>query len=154
MKTAKILMITLLCCIVMGVFSLTLHAKNEKISAPKEHGTYIKTSKGLIRLLPNIVFDEKGIVFLEANDPAHFFLKDFQYFVIYGKYEMSVLTLNPMLFMQPSALGKPRFAFGKNVDFDIKPQGTDLYIIKPRGLLGRGYYSIWINETAWDFILD
>ena len=29
-----------------------------------------------------------------------------------------------------------------------------MYIIKPKGLLGRGYYSIWINDTAWDFMLD
>lgn len=154
MKTVKVLMVAALCCILMGAFSLTLHAKNEKITAPKEPGAYIKTSKGLIRLLPNIVFDEGNAIFVESNNPTHYFLKDFQYFVLYGKYDLSVLTLNPMMFMQPSAVGKPRFAFGKNVDFDIKSQGKDLYTVKPKGLLGRGYYSIWINETAWDFILD
>ncbi len=154
MKTIRVIFIAALCCFMLGAFTLALHAKNEKITAPKEPGAYIKTNKGLIRLLPNIVFDEKGVFFLEANDPAHFFMKDVQYFVLYGKHDISVLTLNPMLFLQPSAVGKPRFAFGKSVDSDIKSQGTGLYTIKPKGLLGRGYYSIWINETAWDFILD
>ena len=59
-----------------------------------------------------------------------------------------------MGFYQPSSLGKLRFAFGKPIDIDVKQQGKDMYIIKPKGLLARGYYSIWINDTAWDFILD
>jgi len=143
-----------LCLVFLGASATIAFAKNEKVATPKEYGAYIKTSKGLIRLLPNIVFDEDGVIFVESNNPAHFFLKDFQYFVLYGKYEMSVLTVNPMGFYQSSALGKPRFAFGKDIEIDVKPQGKDMYIIKPKGLLGRGYYSIWINDTAWDFMLD
>lgn len=154
MKTTKIFLTAILCFFLLGVFASVLSAKNDKITAPKEHGAYIKTNKGLIRLLPNIVFDQNDVFFIESNNPAHFLMKDVQYFVLYGKYDLNVLTLNPMGFFQPSGLGKPRFVFGKNVDFDIKPQGNDLYTIKPKGLLGRGYYSIWINETAWDFILD
>lgn len=147
-------MIVALCLILLGAFTAAAAPKNEKAATPKEYGTYIKTSKGLIRILPNIVFDENGVVFIESNNPAHFFLKDFQYFVLYGKQDMAVLTLNPMGFYQPSALGKPRFAFGKDIEIDVKPQGKDMYIIKPKKLLGRGYYSIWINDTAWDFMLD
>ncbi len=154
MKKIRTGCIVALCLILLGTFTVTAAAKNEKVATPKEYGTYIKTSKGLIRILPNIVFDENGVVFIESNNPAHFFLKDFQYFVLYGKQDMTVLTLNPMGFYQPSALGKPRFAFGKNIDIDVKPQGKDTYIIKPRGLLGRGYFSLWINDTAWDFMLD
>ena len=154
MKKTRIVCIATLCLILLGAFAAAAYAKNEKVATPKEYGTYIKTSKGLIRILPNIVFDEKGVVFVESNNPAHFFLKDVQYFVLYGKQDMTVLTLNPMGFYQPSSLGKPRFAFGKNIDIDVKSQGKDLYIIKPRGLLGRGYYSLWINDTAWDFMLD
>ncbi len=152
-KLRTICVITL-CLVLFAAFATAVLAKNEKVATPKEYGAYIKTSKGFVRLLPNIVFDENGVVFVESNNPAHFFLKDFQYFVLYGNYEMSVLTVNPMGFYQPSALGKPRFAFGKNIGIDVKPQGKDMYIIKPKELLGRGYYSIWINDTAWDFMLD
>mgnify|MGYP001423319085 FL=1 len=110
-----------LCLVFLGASATIAFAKNEKVATPKEYGAYIKTSKGLIRLLPNIVFDEDGVIFVESNNPAHFFLKDFQYFVLYGKYEMSVLTVNPMGFYQSSALGKPRFAFGKDIEIDVKP---------------------------------
>jgi hypothetical protein len=146
--------VIILCLVLFAAFSTAVFAKNEKVATPKEHGAYIKTSKGLVRLLPNIVFDEDGVVFVESNNPAHFFLKDVPFFGRYGKYEMNVLTVNPMGFYQPSALGKPRFAFGKDIEIDVRPQGKDMYIIKPKGLLGRGYYSIWINDTAWDFMLD
>lgn len=142
----------------------SLHAKNEKpakavravktISGIKEFGVYVKLNKGHVRLLPNIVFEEESVFFIESNDPAHYFLKDVEYFVLYGPHDMSVLTVNPMGFFKPSSLGKPRFAFGKDIAVDLKEQRKDMYIIKPKGLLGRGYYSIWINDTAWDFVLD
>ena len=154
MKKTKIVCGIAFCLILFCVFAASVYAKNEKVATPREPGVYIKTTKGLIRLLPNIVFDENGVFFVESNDPAHFFMKDFQYFVLYGKHDMSVLTVNPMGFYQPSALGKPRFAFGKDIEVDVKSQGKDMYIVKPKGLLSRGYYSIWINETAWDFMLD
>lgn len=154
MTKTRVTCIAVLCLILFAAFVTAVHAKNQKVTTPKDYGAYIKTSKGLIRLLPNIVFDEGDVLFVESNNPAHFPLKDFQYFVLYGKHDLNVLTVNPMGALQPSVLGKARFAFGKNVEIDVKPQGTDMYIIKPKGLLGRGYYSIWINETAWDFILD
>ena len=156
-----------LCAALFCLFSAaTLNAKNEKpakgsvstggkaLTAIKEHGAYIKLSKGYVRILPNIVFDENGVFFVESNNPAHYFLKDVEYFVVYGDFDFSVLTINPMGFYQPSALGKPRFAFGKEIEITAKEQGKNMYILKPKGLLGRGYYSIWINDTAWDFILD
>jgi len=154
-----------LCMTLFCLFSAApLYAKNEKpakggqaaktVQGIKDHGAYVKLAKGYARILPNIVFDEGDIFFVESNNPPHYFLKDVEYFVLYGLYDMSVLTVNPMGFVQASSLGKPRFAFGKPIDVDVKQQGKDMYIIKPKGLLGRGYYSIWINDTAWDFLLD
>jgi hypothetical protein len=131
----------------------SVYAKDEKIS-PKEPGVYIKTDKGLKRLLPNIVFEEERMIYIESNNPAHFLLKDFEYFVFFGKYNFKFLTLNPMGFFKASPLGKQAFIFGKTVDVDLKQIGTDLYTAKPKGLLGRGYYSLWIEDSAWDFILD
>ncbi len=147
-----------LCRVLMGILfivliSIPLYAKDDKIN-PKEPGVYIKTDKALKRLLPNIIFDEQNLIFIESNNPPHFFLKDVKYFVVFGKYDLSVLTLNPMLFAGPSSLGKPRFIFGKNETIETKKIGTDLYMVKPKGLLGRGYYSLWINDSAWDLFLD
>ena len=154
-----------LCLALFCLFSAApLYAKNEKpakggkaaktVAGIKEYGTYVKLTKGYVRILPNIVFDEGNVFFIESNNPPHYFLKDLEYFVVYGQHDMSVLTVNPMGFYQPTSLGKPRLAFGKAIGIDVKPQGKDMYIIKPKGLLARGYYSIWINDTAWDFILD
>ena len=132
----------------------SVFAKDDKIS-PKEAGVYVKTNKGLNRLLPNIVFtNDDRIFYIESNNPAHFLLKDVEYFVFFGKYEFKVLTLNPMVFFQASPIGRPSFMFGKDIDFEIKQTGTDLYTVKPKGLLGRGYYSLWINDVVWDFVLD
>jgi hypothetical protein len=104
--------------------------------------------------MPNIVFDEKGLYYIEMNNPQHYLLKDVQFFVIYGKYNLQVLTINALLFFQPSPVGKPRFIFGKELAFDVKKRAEDLYVIKPKELLGRGYMSLWINDTAWDFIIE
>ena len=132
----------------------SVFAKDDKIN-PKEPGVYIKTDKGLKRLLPNIVFDRKRNLYcVESNNPAHFLLKDIEYFVFFGKYDFQFLTLNPMVLFQVSPLGKPAFIFGKNIDIEMNKIGTDLYTVKPKGLLGRGYYSLWIDDSAWDFILD
>ncbi|MBA4390781.1 MAG: hypothetical protein C0399_07570 [Syntrophus sp. (in: bacteria)] len=146
------------CRILIGILliimiSVPLYAKDDKIN-PKEPGVYIKTNKALKRLLPNIIFNEQNLIFIESNNPPHFFLRDLQHFVVYGKYDLSVLTLNPMLFTGPSPLGKGRFIFGKNETIETKKIGTDLYTVKPKGLLGRGYYSLWINDSAWDLFLD
>ncbi len=153
MKTGKLpaLIITVLFLI---IFSVSLHAKEVKITPPKEFGVYVMSNKVMKRLLPNIVFDDKGVLYVEMNNPQRFLLKDIDYFVLYGKQDLKVLTLNPMNFTGQSPLGKPRFIFGKAVDLDVKQAGTDLYTLKPKGLLGRGYFALWINDTAWDFIID
>lgn len=149
----KITRCIMLCTVCILMVCTPLYGKDDKVN-PKEVGVYAKTNKGLIRILPNIVFDVQGILYIESNDPVHFLLKDIEHFVIYGQYNIDVLTLNPMAFLGISPLGKPRFLFGKNVDFELKKRGNDLYSVKPKGLLGRGYYSLWINDTAWDFVLD
>ncbi|NLW34659.1 MAG: hypothetical protein GXY80_04135 [Syntrophorhabdus aromaticivorans] len=149
-RAAKILICVL---IIMVSFSVVLHGK-EDFSKPKEFGVYIKTGSGLKRLMPNIVFEERGLLYIEMNNPPRFLLKDVEFFVLYGKHDMGVLTINPLLFFQPSELGKLRYIFGKEIGFDVKKQGEDLYVVKPKGLLGRGYMTLWINETAWDFVID
>ncbi len=133
--------------------SVPLYGKDEKVH-PKEFGVYIKTQKSLVRLIPNVVFDERGVFFIESNNPARFVLKDIEYFVVYGKYDINVLTLNSLLFFNPSPLGKPRYIFGKDIDINVKKQGTDLYSVRQKGLFSRGYYSLWINDTAWDFVIE
>jgi hypothetical protein len=130
-----------------------LYGKDDKIK-PKEPGVYIKTNKSLIRLLPNMVFDEQRILFIESNNPGHFFLKDIEYFIVSGKYNMDVLTLNPLLFINVSPLGKPRFIFGKDTEIDVKSKGGNLYLVKPKTLMGRGYYCLWIEDTVWDFVIE
>ena len=133
--------------------AVALHAK-EDVATPKEYGVYIKTPKTLKRLLPNIVFDEKGVLYIESNNPQRFSLADVQQFVIYGKYEIKYLTLNPMLFVSETALHKSRFLFGKDIALEVVRKSDVLYTVKPKGLFGRGYYSLWINDTAWDFVIE
>lgn len=147
--------ITMLCILFLltTLFSVPLYGKDVK-SKPKEFGVYVKTNKTLVRLLPNMVFDERGIFFIESNNPQRFILKDIDSFVIYGQYDLSVLTLNSLLFFQTSPLGKPRYIFGKEIDINVKKQGTDFYSVKQKGLLSRGYYCLWINDTAWDFVIE
>jgi hypothetical protein len=132
--------------------AIPLYAKDDK--PPKEFGVYLVTNGGMKRLVPNVVFDENGLLYIESRNPPRFALKDIDHFVLYGKHDMQVLTLNPMLFMQASRLGKARYGFGKNVDFDARKRGNDLYTVKPRGLMGRGYFCLWINDTAWDFVIE
>ena len=142
-----------ICILLILMIGSSVFAKDDKIN-PKEPGVYIKTDKGLKRLLPNIVYNEEGAIYVESNNPAHFLLKDVEYFVFFGKYDFKFLTLNPMVFFQASPLGKPAFIFGRDVAMDMKQIGTDLYTAKPKKLLGRGYYSLWIEDSAWDFMLD
>ena len=145
---------TALCVVSVSLFAVTLLHGKDDFTKPKEFGVYVKTEKALKRLMPNIVFDEKGLLYIEMNNPPRFLLKDVEFFVIYGKYDMKVLTMNPMLFFQPSSLGKQRYAFGKEIAFDLKKRSDDLYVVKSKELLGRGYTSIWINDSAWDFIIE
>lgn len=154
MKRVFKLLCKTLCVVSIFLFTVTfLHAKDD-FAKPKELGVYVKTEKGLKRLVPNIVFDEKGVLFVELNNPPRFLLKDVQFFVINGNYDLKVLTLNPLLFFQPSPLGKQRYILGKAIAFDLKKRSDDLYVVKPKELLGRGYIALWINDSAWDFIIE
>jgi hypothetical protein len=143
----------LICIFLILMLGSGVYAKDDKIS-PKEFGVHVKTDKGLKRLVPNIVFTEEEVFYVESNNPAHFLLKDVEYFVFYGKYDFTYLTLNPMVLLKVSPLGKSAFMFGKTINLEMKQIGTDLYTAKSKVLLGRGYYSLWIEDSAWDFILD
>jgi len=154
MKYAYTYLCKTLCVISIFLFAVTLAYGKDDFAKPKEFGVYVKTEKGLKRIVPNIVFNEKGVLFIEMNNPARFLLKDVEFFVIYGKYDLTVLTLNPLLFFQPSPLGKQRYILGKAIAFDLKKKSDDLYTVKPKELLGRGYMALWINDSAWDFIID
>jgi hypothetical protein len=150
-------MVRFLCLSIFSVVFLLsatpLYSKDD-FAKPKEFGVYVKTEKGLKRLTPNIVFDEKGLLYIEMNNPPRFLLKDIEFFVIYGKYDLKVLTMNPMLFFQSSRLGKMRYVFGKEISFDLKKRSDDLHTVKSKELMGRGYTAIWINDSAWDFIIE
>ncbi len=88
-----------LCVVFICLFAVTLLHGKDDFTKPKEFGVYVKTEKGLKRLVPNIVFNEKGVLFVEPKQSCSFsFKKDVQFFVIYGKYDLTVLTLNPLLF--------------------------------------------------------
>ena len=153
MKPGRKLWIILVFVLLIFSLNIPLYGKDDRVQ-PKEFGVYIKTQKSIVRLMPNVVFDERGVFFIESNNPARFVLKDIEHFVIYGKYDMSILTLNSLLFFNPSPLGKARYIFGKDIEINVKKQGTDLYSIKQKGLLSRGYYCLWINDSAWDFVIE
>ena len=149
----RVVAVMLLAGIVAALCNVALYAK-EDVTAPKEYGVYIKTPKGMKRLLPNVIFDEKGILYLESNNPPRFSLADVEQFIVYGKYEIKYLTLNPMLFVNETPLGKSRYLFGKEIELDVVKKGDLLYTAKTKGLFGRGYYSLWINDSAWDFVIE
>ena len=105
--------------------------------------------------MPNIAHvGEGGVYFVEMNNPATYPLKDVEYFVVFGKQDMGLLTLNPMVFLTETPLGKVRFMFGKDIELTSTQRSKDYYVLKPKGILGRGYYSFWIEDTAWDFIIN
>jgi hypothetical protein len=142
-----------ICMLLIALAGGPLYGKDDKIK-PKEPGVYIKADKSLIRLLPNMVFDEQGLLFIESNNPRRFFLKNIEYFMVFGKYSIDFVTINPLLFLNVSSLGKPHFIIGKDMEIDIKNIGVDLYTLKPKTLMGRGYYCIWIEDTVWDFVIE
>jgi hypothetical protein len=142
-----------LAVMVVLVASVMSSAK-EDVVAPKEYGVYMKTQKTQKRLMPNIVFDEKGLLYIESNSPQRFPLADVGGFIIFGKYEMKFLTLNPLLFVSESSLGKSRFIIGKDIEIEVAKKSDLLYTVTPKGLFGRGYYGLWINDTVWDFIVE
>ncbi len=131
-----------------------LRAAKDDVPTPKEYGVYVKTATKLVRILPNIVFQEGKMLYIESNNPPHFSLKDVKYFLLYGSPDMQYLTFNNLLFINQSPLGKPRFIFGKEVEVEVKNRGDALYTVRPKGLFGRGYYALWINDSAWDFIVE
>ena len=149
----RLVAVTAVAVLAVALCAVTLHAK-EDVATPKEYGVYVKTPKTLKRLLPNIVFDEKGVLFIESNNPQRFPLAEVQQFVIYGKYDIKYLTLNPMLFVTQTALHRSRFIFGKDIQLEVAKKNDTLYTAKPTALFGRGYYSLWINDTAWDFVIE
>jgi len=129
-----------------------LYAAKDDAPTPKEYGVYVKTTAKLVRLLPNIVFDAR-IPYVESNNPAHFPLKDIKYFVMYGNRQMQYLTLNNLVPIGET-VGKLRFMFGREVAAEVKKRSDVLYEVQPKGLFGRGYYALWINDSAWDFIVE
>jgi hypothetical protein len=130
------------------------HAANESMPTPGEYGVYAKTANGLARIVTNIVYDDQRVLYLESNKPAHFPLNSIEYFVIYGKHDMQYLTLNNLKPLSVTPLGIPRFMFGLEVSLTVQKRSEVLYMVKPKGLFGRGYYALWINDSAWDFIVD
>ncbi len=144
--------------LILGLVVLCLagsaHAASENVPVPQEYGVYAKTDKGLTRIITNIVHDEQRVLYLERNKPVTLPLNGVQYFIIYGKYDMQYLTLNNLKPFQMTSLGVQRFMFGIGLDLDVQKKGDILYRVKPKGLFGRGYYALWINDSAWDFIIE
>jgi hypothetical protein len=130
------------------------HAASENVPVPKEYGIYAKTGKGLTRIISNIVYDDQRILYLERNNPVSFPLNSVQYFIIYGKHDMPYLTLNNLKGFQMTSLGVRRYMLGPEVGLDVRKKTDILYTVKPKGLFGRGYYALWINDSAWDFIIE
>jgi hypothetical protein len=153
MAMKRLLGAALVVSLIVGPYCVALHAK-EDVATPKEYGVYVKMKKTTKRLLPNIVFEEKGLLYVESNNPAQFPLAEVELFIIYGKYDIKYLTFNPMLFVSTTALGKSRFLFGKELELEVAKKNDLLHTVKPKSLLGRGYYSLWINDTAWDFVIE
>lgn len=130
-----------------------VHAAKDA-SVPEEYGVYAKTEKGLVRIITNVVYDDQQVLYLESNKPARFHLKSVQYFVMYGNHQMQYLTLNNLKPFQMGPLGIPRYMLGADVPIAVQKKNDLLYIVKPKGLFGRGYYALWINDSAWDFLID
>jgi hypothetical protein len=151
MRPAKV--ITLVVAVLAMLCVPALAAKQDQ-ERPKEFGLYASTGKGLQRITPNIIFDRDGVLYIESNETKGLSLKDIQHFVIYGKQDITYLTLNPLLFVQQSPLGKTRYVFGKDIPIEVKKIGETLYSIKPQGPFGRGYYSFWLDDLVWDFIIE
>jgi len=147
--------VNVIALVALGLFLVAqTGAASDAVPIPKEFGVYAKTSKGLKRILPNIVSDQDQVFYLEPNNPQKFPLGSVDYFVINGDYDIRYLTLNPLKPFQLGPVGNPRVMFGKDMEVTVMKKGDTLYTIKPKGLFGRGYYAIWINDTAWDFLIE
>jgi hypothetical protein len=123
-------------------------------STPDEYGVYAKTDKGLVRIVTSVVFDDETVLYIESNKPTRFHLNAVEYFVIYGKHDMQYLTLNNLKPFQIGPLGIPRYMLGPDIPVTVQKKSDLLYTVRPKGLFGRGYYALWINDSAWDFIID
>jgi len=154
----------LFCCMLVAlVTAAPVHGENkteedkkrsDAFARPAEHGVYVKTEQALKRLMPNIVFEEGGLLYLESINPPHFPLKDLEDFVVYGIHDLRFLTLNRLVPIPPSPVGKPRFMFGKEIPCEVKKQGNNLCTVRSKELMGRGYFALWINDMAWDFLIE
>jgi hypothetical protein len=131
-----------------------LSATKESVPTPSEYGVYAKTATGLVRIMTNEVYDDERILYVEGNKPVHFPLNSVEYFVIYGNHDMQYLTLNELKPFEMSPLGVPRFMLGRGMPVTVQKKSNILYTVKPKGLFGRGYYALWINDSAWDFMID
>jgi hypothetical protein len=151
MRSAKNIILILA---VLSLLCTPAFAAKEDQETPKEFGLYAKTTKGLHRITPNIIFDQDGVLYIESNEPQRFPLNAIQHFVIYGKQDITYLTLNPLLFFQQSPLGRTRFVLGKDIPIETKKIGELMYSIKPKSLFGRGYYCFWLEDLVWDFIVE
>jgi hypothetical protein len=43
---------------------------------------------------------------------------------------------------------------GPDIPLTVEKKSDLLYTAKPKGLFGRGYYALWINDSVWDFIIE
>lgn len=131
-------------------------AAKENVPTPGEYGVYAKTAKGLTRIVTNIVYEEERthILYLEGNKPIRFPLSTVEYFVIYGKHNMQYFTLNNLKPLRMTPLGVPCFMFGTEVSIDVQKKSDVLFVVKPKGMLGRGYYALWVEDSAWDFMIQ
>ena len=155
MVNIRTVCVNVVAVVALGLFLLVqTGVAADTVPTPKEFGVYAKTSKGLKRILPNIVSDQDEVFYLEPNNPQKFPLGSVDYFVINGDYDIRYLTLNPLKPFQLSPVGNPRVMFGKDMEITVAKKGEALYTVKPKGLFGRGYYAIWINDTAWDFLIE
>ena len=139
---------------VLLFLGLALAATKENVPTPGEYGVYAKTAKGLTRILTNVVYDDQQILYIESNKPARFPLNSIEYFVLYGNHDMQYLTLNNLKPFQMTPLGIERYMLGEDLPVTVEKRSNLLYTVKPKGLFGRGYYALWINDTAWDFSIE
>jgi hypothetical protein len=154
----KLVRAALLCAtlsaVALMVFAGPLDAAKNTPGTPPEYGVYVKTSKKLVRILPNMLFEGKGGLYLDSNKPPHFLLNEIRYFVLSGRYEVKVLTLNNLTFIGGSGLGMDRYGIAGEVPIEVKKKSDTTYTVRTKGLFGRGYYALWINDCAWDFVVE
>ena len=83
-------------CLVAFGLAGVVRAADENGPVPKEYGVFAKTDEGLTRIIPNMVYDDQRILYVESNKPAHFPLNSVQHFILYGKHDIQYLTLNSL----------------------------------------------------------